>query len=163
MEIQESRDDTISEKLISILSLLKIYALRLTGDAVRADDLLQETSIKVLSNAHYFIYNSNFKGWASTIMYNIFSGERARSARSIAVADDSLFNGEYNDVSVNVQEIVDAIEALPVEHRVAFSMFVDGYKYYEIAEELDIPIGTVKSRIHTARAKLQELFKDYVK
>lgn len=127
-----------------------------------ADDLLQETSIKVLYNANTFVYNSNFKGWSATIMHNIFMYERTRSERITTVADEELFESEYHDYLVDVDDIVCAINSLPIEYRKAFTLYADGYKYHEIAEILNLPLGTVKSRIHTARTRLQELLKDYV-
>ena len=163
METQEtSYDETINEKLISNLHNLKIYAFKLTGDASRADDLLQETSMRVMCNADSFVYNSNFKGWASTIMHNVFINERARAARCVTTSDDIFFDGEYFDYNVDTDGIMGAINTLSVEHRKVFLMFADGYKYAEISEELDIPPGTVKSRIHKARIILRELLKDYM-
>lgn len=163
MDSQEiSSDETIAKKLTENLHILKIYAYKLTGDAECAADLLQETSVKVLSNGKSFIYNSNFKGWASTIMHNVYVNERIRSARCMNVADDAFLDGEYRDCHVYAQEIAQAIGVLPYEHRTVFVMYVDGYKYNEIADELNIPLGTVKSRIHIARIRLQELLKDYM-
>ena len=154
--------DAVSKQLTENLQPLKIFALKLTGDAVRAEELLQETSIKVLLKADSFVYNSNFGGWASTIMHHTFLNERLRSSRSTAVANNTLFDGEYSDSYVDIKEITGAIETLPAEYRRAFSLYVDGYKYHEISDELNIPIGTVKSRIHAARTRLQSLLRDYV-
>ena len=163
MESQEnSTDETIRKCLTDSLSMLRLYALSLTGDSGRAADLLQETSVKVLCNAGSFVYNGNFKGWATTIMYNIFLNERLRFSRSTSVADDSFFDGEYFDCYIGAREILRVINSLPSEYRLVFLMYADGYKYHEIAEELYIPIGTVKSRIHTARIRLQLLLKDYI-
>ena len=73
MESQESStDETIRKCLTDSLSMLRLYALSLTGDSGRAADLLQETSVKVLCNSGSFVYNGNFNGWVATIMYNIF-------------------------------------------------------------------------------------------
>jgi len=163
METQDGpSDEIIAKRLVDNLSRLKIYAFCLTGDASRAEDLLQETSIKVLLNAESFVYDCSFKGWASTIMLNLFSSERLRSSRSIAVADEQFFDSECRDSYVCVHEIMLAIKSLPAEYCDVFSLYADGYKYHEIAERLNIPIGTVKSRIHTARIRLQLLLKDYV-
>jgi RNA polymerase sigma-70 factor (ECF subfamily) len=163
MEMQDNfTDETIHKRLADNLSLLKIYAFKLTGDKCRADDLLQETIVKVLYNAAAFVYNGNFKGWATTIMYNIFLNERLRFSRSTSLADDSFFDGEYFDCYIGAREILRVINSLPSEYRLVFLMYADGYKYHEIAEELYIPIGTVKSRIHTARIRLQLLLKDYI-
>ena len=154
--------DSVSKQLTENLLPLKIFAFRLTGDVSRAADLLQETTVKVLLKSDSFDYNSNFGGWASTIMHHIYLNERHRSSRCISVCSDSLFDGEYSDSYVDLKDIVRAIDTLPVEYRSVFSLYADGYKYYEISERLNIPIGTVKSRIHTARTRLQMLLKDYI-
>ncbi|MBR2301541.1 MAG: RNA polymerase sigma factor, partial [Bacteroidaceae bacterium] len=82
METQDNlSDETIAKRLMDNLSRLKIYAIKLTGDECRADDLLQETSVKVLLNSASYTVNINFNGWAATIMYNLFVNERLRSGR----------------------------------------------------------------------------------
>ena len=164
MESQEnSTDETIRKCLTDSLSMLRLYALSLTGDSGRAADLLQETSVKVLCNAGSFVYNGNFNGWVATIMYNIFINERIRSSRSVSVCDGAIFDGKYSDSYVGSHEILRVINSLPIEYCLPFSMYAEGYKYHEISAALDIPIGTVKSRIHTARVKLQLILRDYIR
>ena len=163
MEAQEPpSDESISQRLTDNLQMLKVYAFKLTGDECRADDLLQETSVKVLSNAARYTVNINFNGWAATIMYNLFVNERLRSGRSMAIADEQFFDKEYRDSVVSAGEILLAINSLPNDYAKAFSLYADGYKYHEIAERLNIPLGTVKSRIHSARLRLQRLLRDYM-
>ena len=164
METQETpSDETISQRLTANLQQLKVYAFKLTGDECRADDLLQETSVRVLSNAARYTVNINFNGWAATIMYNLFVNERLRSGRSMSVADEQFFDGEYRDSIVGAGEILLAINSLPDDYAKVVSLYADGYKYHEIAERLNIPLGTVKSRIHSARLRLQHLLRDYIK
>lgn len=164
METQDNlSDETISKRLTDNLQRLKVYAIKLTGDECRADDLLQETSVKVLCNAARYTININFNGWAATIMYNLFVNERLRAEHNIAIADEQFFNDEYIDSVVSVSEILFAINSLPDDYAKAFSLYAEGYKYHEIAERLNIPLGTVKSRIHSARIRLQYLLRDYVK
>lgn len=79
---------------------------------------------------------------------------RKASSRSVAVDDERLFECGYFDSNVDVREIACAINCLPMEYCKAFLLYADGYKYHEIAERLNIPIGTVKSSIHTARMRL---------
>ena len=163
MESQKnSTNKTIHKCLTESLSMLKLYALSLTGDPERAADLLQETSVKVLCNARSYVYNGNFNGWVATIMYNIFANERLRSSRCVSVSDGAIFDGKYSDSYVSLHEIIRVINSLPIEYSLPFSMYADGYKYHEISDALDIPIGTIKSRIHTARIRLQRMLRDYV-
>ena len=164
MESHKVPDGAAMEEILTdTLPILKIYALTLTGDAVRAADLLQETSVKVLCSFASYTININFKGWATTIMHNIFVNECKRAARSVSVSDDMFFDGECHCSDVDAAEIMAAISALPCEHCKVFTMYADGYKYEEIAEEMGIPLGTVKSRIHTARIRLQRMLKDYAR
>ena len=163
METPESpTDDNLHKRLTEILSLLRIYALKLTGDSCLASDLLQETTVKVLCNADSYTVNLNFNGWVTTIMYNLFVNEFRRSSRMAHPSDESIFDSAYLDCNVDTHEIIFAINSLPVEYSRVFLLYSDGYKYHEIAEQLNIPIGTVKSRIHTARNRLQILLRDYM-
>ena len=81
----------------------------------------------------------------------------------MSVSDGAIFDGKYSDSYVGSHEIMRVINSLPIDYSLPFSMYADGYKYHEISETLDIPIGTVKSRIHTARTRLQLMLRDYVK
>jgi RNA polymerase sigma-70 factor (ECF subfamily) len=147
------------------------FALSLTANREDAKDLLQETSLKVLDNKEKFVDNRNFKGWVLTVMRNIFINQYHRIVRSQTIIDQSidLYNlevvndSEFDspDSSLELQEITDAIQTLHQGLKVPFSMYVSGYQYNEIAEALDIPIGTVKSRIFFARKELREKLRDY--
>ncbi|MCM1068184.1 MAG: sigma-70 family RNA polymerase sigma factor, partial [Muribaculaceae bacterium] len=114
---------------------------------------------------------TNFKGWVFTIMRNIFINNYRRVVRAATVVDttDNLYllnlssdsAMESPEESYGAAEITKAINEFPEEYRIPFSMHVAGYKYNEIAEHVGLPLGTVKSRIFTARKKLQERFSDY--
>ena len=118
-----------------------------------------------------FTEGTNFKGWVFTIMRNIFINNYRRGARQATVVDTTenlyLLNiaqdsgMETPEGSYSVSEISDSISDLPEEFRIPFSMHVAGYKYNEIAEHMQLPLGTVKSRIFFARKKLQQRFADY--
>ena len=136
-----------------------------------AQDLMQDTTLKVLDNQEKFVDNVNFKGWVLTIMRNIFINNYHKIVRTQTVVDQDidLYNldimndsGFDNpDGAYQIQEITSAIESLNEELKVPFSMFVSGYKYNEIAEALDVPLGTVKSRIFFARQELKKKLKDF--
>ena len=136
-----------------------------------AYDLLQDTTLKVLDNESKYAENTNFKGWVFTIMRNIFINNYRRSARAATMIDttDNLYHInlsqdsglESPEESYGAGEIGAAIESFSDEYRIPFSMHVAGYKYNEIAEHMNLPLGTVKSRIFFARKKLQEQFADY--
>ncbi len=158
-------------KLLGLQSNLLNFAYMLTSNRDDAYDLLQDTTLKALDNEDKYVDNVNFKGWVFTIMRNIFINNYRKVVRSATVIDqtedlyhlnlpqDSGF--ETPDGSVAAKEITDAINAFSDDYRIPFSMHVAGYKYNEIAEKMNLPLGTVKSRIFFARQKLQQSLKDY--
>ncbi|HIX74551.1 MAG TPA: sigma-70 family RNA polymerase sigma factor [Candidatus Parabacteroides intestinipullorum] len=159
------------KKLLSLQENMMNFALTLTADKNDAQDLMQDTTLKVLDNQEKFVDNVNFKGWVLTIMRNIFINNYHKIVRTQTVVDQDidLYNldimndsGFDNpDGAYQIQEITSAIESLNEELKVPFSMFVSGYKYNEIAEALDVPLGTVKSRIFFARQELKKKLKDF--
>ena len=143
----------------------------LTSNRDDAYDLLQDTTLKALDNSDKYVENTNFKGWVFTLMRNIFINNYRRVARSATVIDqtEDLYHLNLSqdsgidspEGSFAAQEITAAINEFPEKYRVPFSMHVAGYKYNEIADEMGLPLGTVKSRIFFARQQLQERFSDY--
>lgn len=158
------------ENLLDIQGNLRRYALKLTRDVNDADDLIQDTTLRALKNVDKYVENANFKGWMMTIMYNIYLNNRDRLDRQRRLIDSNVdianvpvsVSGGYStpDGSYNIKEIYGAVNRLSGHIRVPFSMYLSGYKYAEIAEHLDIPIGTVKSRIFFARKVLQQELKE---
>lgn len=158
-------------KLMSLQGNLLNFAYMLTSNRDNAYDLLQDTTLKALDNESKYVENTNFKGWVFTIMRNIFINNYRRVVRSATVVDqtEDLYHLNISqdsgidspEGSYAAQEISDAIAEFPEKYRVPFSMHVAGYKYNEIAEKMDLPLGTVKSRIFFARQQLQERFSDY--
>ena len=157
--------------LLGLSNKLHYYALSLTSDSERADDLLQETFLKALTYRDKFAQNTNFKAWIYTIMKNTFINDYRRNVKT-----KNTFDGSNNDFHLlftkdkvypgpdsfySSKEITKTINALEDEYKVPFNMFLDGYKYKEIAEELVLPLGTVKSRIFFTRKKLEKSLKDY--
>lgn len=147
------------------------FALKLTANREEAKDLVQDTTLKALRNESKFVENTNFKGWMLTIMRNIFINNYRKNARENTMVDSSedLFHLnlcqesglETPDGAYACNEISAIINSFPDEYKQPFSMHVAGYKYEEIAEELGMPLGTVKSRIFFARKKLRDVFTDY--
>ena len=157
--------------LMNLQSNMLNFAYMLTSNRDDAYDLLQDTTLKVLDNENKYAENTNFKGWVFTIMRNIFINNYRRTARAATMIDttDNLYHLnlsqdsglESPEDSYGASEIGAAIESFSDEYRIPFSMHVAGYKYNEIAEHMNLPLGTVKSRIFFARKKLQERFVDY--
>ena len=158
-------------KLMALQSNMLNFAMMLTSNRDNAYDLLQDTTLKVLDNADKYAENTNFKGWVFTIMRNIFINNYRRVSRQATVVDQtedlyhlnlSQDSGlETPEGSFGANEITAAINEFPEEYRIPFSMHVAGYKYNEIAEKMNLPLGTIKSRIFFARKRLQVRFADY--
>ena len=161
---------TFKNDVIGMQGNLMSFAFKLTSDKDKASDLVQDTTLKALDSEDKFAENVNFKGWLFTIMRNIFINNYRRSVRENTVSDttEGLFHlnsaqeaSETPDGSYTVSEISEIIQKIPQEFSKPFPMHVAGYKYEEIADQLGLPLGTVKSRIFTTRHQLRALLKDY--
>ncbi len=163
--------NVFQENLMKLQDNLLNFAYKLTSNRDNAYDLLQDTTLKALDNEEKYADNTNFKGWVFTIMRNLFINNYRRNSRAATIVDttDNLYHLnlsqdsglESPEESYGAQEITAAIGEFTDEYRIPFSMHVAGYKYSEIAEEMNLPLGTVKSRIFFARKKLQERFSNY--
>ncbi|SEF44805.1 RNA polymerase sigma-70 factor, ECF subfamily [Parabacteroides chinchillae] len=159
------------KKLLSMQENMMNFALMLTANRDDAQDLMQDTTLKVLDNQEKFVDNINFKGWVLTVMRNIFINNYHKIVRTQTVVDQGvdLYNLDVvndsgfdtPDGAYQIQEITKAINSLNNELKIPFSMFLSGYKYNEIADKLNVPLGTVKSRIFFARQELQKILKDF--
>ncbi|MFZ2900470.1 MAG: RNA polymerase sigma factor [Saprospiraceae bacterium] len=158
----------IYEQLEEISASLRAFSLKLTGNAADADDLYQDTALRIMSNADKYQEGTNFKAWAVTIMRNIFINNYRKKVRRGTILDQTPNNYYINsgDVAVNndgetnaaYKELLKMVSSLPDEFKRPFWMAYKGYKYDEIAEELDAPLGTIKSRIFFARRKLRKMY-----
>ena len=156
--------------LVGVQDELLRFAYKLTTDREEANDLLQETSLKALDNEEKFTPDTNFKGWMYTIMRNLFINNYRRSVRELNFLDSNFTDYAQIQVSKDddkFEETYDLkllyriINKLPDDTKQPFMMFVSGLKYKEIAEKMDLPIGTIKSRLHFARKKLQKDLRDF--
>ncbi|PSR52217.1 RNA polymerase subunit sigma [Adhaeribacter arboris] len=161
-----------SSMVQKISKSLKPVALNLTRDADDAKDLVQETLLKALLNKDKFKAGSNLKAWLYTIMRNTFINNYNKITKRSSNIDSTeyfqYFNTDENYIAKNgavytfvVSDINEAISHLNEEYRTPFMMYYIGFKYLEIAEKLNIPIGTVKNRIHIARKELKKVLKIY--
>ncbi len=153
-------------KLVGVQQKMLNYALSLTLDANDAQDLLQETNFRALSAQDKFMIDTNFSAWMYTIMRNSFINNYRRKFKmkqSPSLVDEInyLSNMYYTDETPEMFRSIDEVHLLMNKMEADFkdplNMHMQGYKYKEIAEELDMPIGTVKSRIFFGRKKLSKL------
>lgn len=163
--------DTFKSSVIDIQGNLFSFALKLTLNEEEAHDLVQDTMLKALDNESKFVDNANFSGWMMTIMRNIFINNYRKRVRENTVVDatEDLYHlnlsqdsgVETPDSAYAAGEISSILNGFPADYRNPFSMRIAGYKYEEISERLNMPLGTVKSRIFFTRKRLRELLKDY--
>lgn len=153
-------------EVLAVRKQLYLYALRLTRDAERADDLLQDTILRILTNACNYDDRNSFISWALVVMRNIFlNNERSASNRSRTLiigyddADDTYFADAVADSESNYygNELQALIDKLPTEFSQLLHRRIEGYKYEEIATELGLPVGTVKSQLFLAKKRFKML------
>lgn len=150
-------------ELINLQDCLMRFAYSLTFDNEDAKDLLQSTNLKALTNCNQFKENTNLKAWTFTIMKNTFINIYRKAIKQNTTYDinDNLFlmNNKFEnnrpDSQYSHNEINKKIEELDDNFRIPFQMHTSGYKYKEIAERLNLNLGTVKSRIFFSRKKLK--------
>ena len=147
--------------------MLHAFAYNLTKNTEDAKDLYQETSFRALTNRDKFRPDTNFKAWLFTIMKNIFINNYRKKVRANTIMDSTDNNYYINSGSaviangaesnIMMDELTEMIDGLDDGIRIPFMMHYEGFKYQEIAEELDLPLGTVKSRIFFARKEMKDL------
>lgn len=145
---------------------LKPFAMKLTRDYEDANDLLQDTLLKAFTNREKYTEGTNLKAWLYTIMKNTFITNYQRMVRKntfIDTSDDLHYINTMDSSTDNLAlgafamaDITKAVTALDESYKTPFMMYFRGFKYHEISEKLNIPIGTVKNRIHIARKELKE-------
>lgn len=165
------------ELLAPVLGMALGMATRLTGNRDDAEDLVQETAIQAFSSFNTFTPGTNFKAWFLKILFNRFLNRRRSANRApqtveldevteLHLYDQTRRAGlqaKGNDPAalfmskIDGNAIADALAALPDEFRaVAVLYFMEQLSYESIAGVLDVPIGTVRSRLHRARKLLQK-------
>lgn len=154
-----------NQLLVSNADFLRPFAITLTRDTEAAKDLFQETMYRALANQEKYNVGTNIKAWLYTIMRNIFINNYRRKVKQNTIFDHTTndYLLDYNQPAVSnsaeatlgAKEIYKAIDRLPEIFKKPFVMYFEGFKYYEIADNLKEPLGTIKSRIHFARKMLK--------
>ncbi len=150
-------------------SLLQSFAYSLTKNTEDARDLYQETAYRALTNREKFRPGTNFKAWLFTIMKNIFINNYRKKMKANTIMDSTdnqyyLNSGKVTidngaESKIMMKELTRMIDELDDSVRIPFLMHYQGYKYQEIADYLELPLGTVKSRIFFARKGLKSQIK----
>lgn len=170
-KINNMSTNDFNRELIGLSTSLEFFALSLTRNDEDAKDLLQETMVKAITYKDKFVEKTNLKAWCYTIMKNTFINNYRRAIKANTIIDqteDLYFlnskrtdDGSVPDSALAYKEIRKKVDALEDDYRIPFEMHNKGYKYKEIADYLDLPIGTVKSRIFLARRKLMDQLKGF--
>ena len=163
---------SLNHQICDHRSCLEAFAMKFTNDVEDANDLVQDTLIKAIRYHALYKQGTNLRGWLYTIMRNTFINDYRKSNRKLALIETTEDLTSYqlrNSAASNqaehkfvMEDINKALAKLQPEYSGPFLRYFEGYKYHEIAEELNIPIGTVKTRIHVARQVLKEQLKMYV-
>lgn len=156
----------IQEQLDNISGSLRAFSLKLTGNTVDAEDLYQDTALRIITNADKYRQGTNFKAWAVTIMRNIFINNYRKKVKANTIMDstDNLYYinsgsaviSNQAESNIMMKELTKMIGELDDSIKIPFLMHYQGYKYQEIADHLGLPLGTVKSRIFFARKELKD-------
>lgn len=157
-------------QVTDILDTLKAYSIILTADKDRADDLLQNTLLRILQNIDEYRAIGKFEPWAKKVMLNVFRNEvRSSSLRSMHFVDGyNHYEEEHttysyaaeSDSVYNTKELINIIRELPGRQSKTIAMRVDGYRYNEIAERLGMSVGNVKQAIFAARSNIKRRLKE---
>jgi RNA polymerase sigma-70 factor (ECF subfamily) len=147
--------------LVSEMDGLRRFALRLTGNAVDADDLMQSTLLRAMEKKDYFQAGTDLFKWTSKIMFNLFVSSYRRKKKFETRYDpesylDKVVVPSGQEDQTELTEVREAMRTLSREHREILVMVcVKGMRYQEVAANLDLPVGTVRSRLSRARERLQ--------
>lgn len=159
--------DIVSAGLAGHLTRLWRFGLVLSGNRDTAEDLVQATCVRALERAGQFRPGTKLDRWLYTILNSIWKNEiRSRKVRrgaGFADAEKVLLTDGAAEAETNIlaRQVLEEMRLLPEVQRVTiFLVYVEGFTYKEAAEELDVPIGTVMSRLAAGRVKLGQLTQD---
>lgn len=149
------------EQLLALLPALRGYARSLASDAATADDLVQETVLKAWSNLGQYRPGTNMRAWLFTIQRNTFFSLVKKRRREVEDVDGEmaarLEQKPQQDAAMEMRDFKRAFATLPMEQREVMTLIAAGVQYDEAAEICGCAIGTVKSRLNRARARLAEM------
>jgi RNA polymerase sigma-70 factor (ECF subfamily) len=157
-----SVDPALRDQILAAIPSLRAFAISLSGNVDRADDLVQETILRALANIQSFQPGTNMPARLFTILRNLFRSEYRKRRREVEDADgslaetlkshpDQLGRVEFNEFRV-------ALAQLPAEQREALILVgASGFSYEEAADICECAVGTIKSRVNRARSRLAKL------
>lgn len=152
-------DDALRDAVLAAIPKLRAFAISLSGNVDRADDLVQETMLRALANIESFQPGTNLQAWLFTILRNLFRSEYRKRKREVEDIDgrysDSLVSHPEQDSQLEFKELRAALEKLPQDQREALILVgASGFSYEEAAAICECAVGTIKSRVNRARNRL---------
>ena len=153
---------SLRDDILATLPRLRAFAISLSGKVDRADDLVQETLLRALTNINSFEPGTNLQAWLFTILRNQFRSEYRKRRREVEDVDgrfsENLTTAPEQLSRLEFQELREALTKLPDDQREALILVgASGFSYEEAAQICDCAIGTIKSRVNRARARLAEI------
>jgi RNA polymerase sigma-70 factor (ECF subfamily) len=157
-----SVDPVLRDQILAAIPSLRAFAISLSGNVDRADDLVQETILRALANIQSFQPGTNMPAWLFTILRNLFRSEYRKRRREVEDADGSLAETLKSHPDqlgrVEFQEFRVALAQLPAEQREALILVgASGFSYEEAADICECAVGTIKSRVNRARSRLAKM------
>jgi RNA polymerase sigma-70 factor, ECF subfamily len=157
-----SLDPSVRDAVLAAVPSLRAFAISLSGNVDRADDLVQETLLRALANIDSFQPGSNMPAWLFTILRNLFRSEYRKRRREVEDADgsyaQSLKSQPEQTGHIEFQEFREALGKLPPDQREALILVgASGFSYEEAADICGCAVGTIKSRVNRARARLADM------
>src|ERR1700742_1917973 len=154
--------DSLRDDILASVPSLRAFAISLSGNGDRADDLVQETLLRALANIDSFQPGSNLPAWLFTILRNLFRSEYRKRRREVEDSDgnyaDTLKSHPEQQSRVEFEEFRTALAKLPQDQREALLLVgASGFSYEEAAAICECAVGTIKSRVNRARTRLAEL------
>src|SRR5437588_7539515 len=155
-------DPSVREAMLAAVPSLRAFAISLSGNVDRADDLVQETLLRAMANIDSFQPGTNLSAWLFTILRNLFRSEYRKRRREVEDADgsyaESLKSQPEQQSRVEFEEFRVALAKLPQDQREALLLVgASGFSYEEAAAICSCAVGTIKSRVNRARTRLSDL------
>jgi RNA polymerase sigma-70 factor (ECF subfamily) len=155
-------DPALRDQILAAIPSLRAFAISLSGNVDRADDLVQETILRALANIHSFQPGTNLPAWLFTILRNLFRSEYRKRRREVEDADGSFAQTLKSNPDqigrIEFQEFRHALAELPSDQREALILVgASGFSYEEAADICECAVGTIKSRVNRARSRLAKL------
>jgi RNA polymerase sigma-70 factor (ECF subfamily) len=153
---------SLRDAMLAAVPSLRAFAISLSGNIDRADDLVQETLLRAIANIDSFQPGTNMSAWMFTILRNLFRSEYRKRRREVEDTDgsyaESLKSHPEQNSRMEFQEFRAALAKLPPDQREALILVgASGFSYEEAASICDCAVGTIKSRVNRARTRLADL------